>query len=99
MSSFPHLPPPPPTPASPLTLLPNKCGASPRKPYNVGETICFFLADLNSPDSMLQIDIQFANYLPSSPCKEMMESLKFSFPNVFLASWAIHMISDFIRVT
>ena len=34
----------------------------------------------------------------SSPSKEMMESLKFSFPNVFLASLAIHMISDFIRV-
>ena len=49
----------------------------------VWETKFFFLADLNSPDSMLQIDIQFANYLPSSPSKEMMESLKFSFPNVF----------------
>ena len=33
------------------------------------------------------------------PSKELMESLKFSFPSVFLASWAIHMISDFIRVT
>ena len=45
----------------------NNCGASRRKPYNVGETIFFFLADLNSPDSMLQIDIQFANYLPPPP--------------------------------
>ena len=76
-----------------------KCDASPRKPYNVGETIFFFLVDLNSPDYMLQIDIQFANYLPSSPSKEIMESLKFSFPSVFLASWALHMISDFTRVT
>ena len=48
---------------------------------------------------MLQIDIQFANYLPPPPQKEMIESLKFSFPSVFLASWAINMISDFIRVT
>ena len=31
--------------------------------------------------------------------KEMMESLKFSFPGIYLASWAINMISDFIRVT
>ena len=75
------------------------CGASPRNPYNVGKTIFFFLADLNSPDSMLQINILFANYLPPPPKKEMMESLKFSFPSVFLASWAINMISDFIRVT
>ena len=65
------------------------CGASPRKPY-VGETIFFSLADLNSPDSLLQIDIQFANYLPPPPKKEMMESLKFSFPSVFPASWAIN---------
>ena len=69
----------------------NICGASPRKPYNVGETIFLFLAALKSPDSMLQIDIQFANYLPPPPKKEMMESLKFSFPSVFFfASWAIN---------
>ena len=29
------------------------CGASSRKPYNVGENIFFFLADLNSPDYKL----------------------------------------------
>ena len=29
------------------------CGALSRKPYNVGEKIFFFLADLNSPDSKL----------------------------------------------
>ena len=29
------------------------CGASSRKPYNVGEKVFFFLADLNSPDSKL----------------------------------------------
>ena len=29
------------------------CGASSRKPYNVGENIFFFLADLNSPDTKL----------------------------------------------
>ena len=29
------------------------CGASSRKPYNVGEKIFFFLADLNSPYSKL----------------------------------------------
>ena len=29
------------------------CGASSRKPYNVGEKIFIFLADLNSPDSKL----------------------------------------------
>ena len=77
----------------------SKCGASPRKPHNVGETIFFFLAALNSPDSMLQIDIQFANYLPPPPKKEMMESLKFSFPSVFFLLLGLLMISDFIRVT
>ena len=38
----------------PLTRLQMSiCGASSRKPYNVGEKIFFFLADLNSPDSKL----------------------------------------------
>ena len=34
-------------------LIVSICGASSRKPYNVGEKIFFFLADLNSPDSKL----------------------------------------------
>ena len=37
---------------------------------NVGETIFFFLTDLNSPGSMLQINIQFTNYLPPPPQKK-----------------------------
>ena len=37
------------------------CGASSRKPYNVGEKIFFFLADLNSPYSKgVEIDRKFA---------------------------------------
>ena len=49
--------------------------------------------------SIYNLPITFPLPPPPKKKKEMMESLKFSFPSVFLASWAINMISDFIRVT
>ena len=76
------------------------CGASSRKPYNVRETIFFHFSRSEFSKilcfkSIYNLPITF----PPPTKNKMMESLKFSFPSVFLASWAIHMISNFIRVT
>ena len=47
----------------------------------------FWQIILNSPDSMLQIDIQFANYFPSSPSKIMMETWNSASRVFFLYHW------------
>ena len=68
-----------------------KSGASPRKSYNdlMSEKQYFYFWQiiLNSPDSMLQIDIQFANYFPSSPSKIMMETWNSASRVFFLYHW------------
>ena len=79
------------------------CGASSRKPYNLGEKIFIFLADLNSPDSKIYKIYNLPYFIVRKIQKlsdRKLESCmaQFSFPSVFLAFWAF-MISDFIRVT
>ena len=54
-----------------------------------------FLADLNSPDSMLQIDVQFANYLPSSPSKKNDGKLEIQLPECKTVSFSYIIIRLF----
>ena len=77
-----------------------KRGASPRKSYNVGETIFLFLAD-HSEFSRFYVSNRYTicQLLSLLPLQNNDGNLKFSFPSVFLVPLAIHMISDFIRVT
>ena len=60
------------------------CGASPRKPYNVGETIVFFLADLSEFSRFYASNRYTICQLPSLlPLQRNDGKLEIQFPECF----------------